>query len=91
MTSDNNVAKLSLDNPEQLTRIPYLATGQQAIKFEILPDGTCLYEKGGYPMVFRVRKLNGGIFDFVTPDSAIIISAETSAPGKLPVSLLKIF
>jgi len=83
MTSDNNVAKLSLDNPDQLTRIPYLATGQQAIKFEILPDGTCLYEKGGYPMVFRVRKLNGGIFDFVPPDDQVNAAIWTGSDNQV--------
>lgn len=63
----NSLGKLSLNNPDNLSVIDYLPTGQNNIFFEVDSKGNCMYQytmsNGGNKYGLRIRKANGGIHE----------------------------
>ena len=58
VTTDADVYKLSLDNPDEIVKESYLPSGQKAwVSFAIDADGNCIYQ---YDDV-RVKKISGGL------------------------------
>lgn len=69
--AENSIGKFSLNNPDNISIIDYLPSGQKNMYFEVDPKGNCMYKYGESKGVtksngtnhIRIKKANGGIYE----------------------------
>lgn len=63
-SSQSQVIKVNTTNPTAISRSSYLPSGQQAYYYGIDKDGNCAYQPDQFFSKTRIRKKNGGLYEF---------------------------
>lgn len=60
------ITKLDISDPDKISRVQYLPTGQMAAYYVIDNDANCMYSNSTVDVAstFRIKKHNGGIYEF---------------------------
>lgn len=67
-TNDGDVYKVAIDNPDAISRVSYLPSGQKAwTSYAIDAHGNCVYEY----LDLRLKKVSGGIAELRLPGSIV--------------------